>query len=102
MAKWIVKWDLIPLYWSLPDAERVSVGLNTLEMVKADIAAGLITDWGINTDASGGYCICDCSQTELYQALLKYRPYISFTTTPLISLDQHYQTLKAVADRLKQ
>lgn len=97
MTKWYLKWKLTQQYWSLSGAERLKIGIHTLEMVNADIKAGLIKEWGITTDTGGGFTISDADITQLYEALIKYRPYISFEVTPVIPFNQHYETLKKLA-----
>jgi len=97
MTKWYVKWKMTPQYWSLPDAERLKAGIQSLEMVKADLKAGIIKDWGIKTGTGGGFTLSEADETQLYEALIKYRPYTAFEVTPVIPFDQHYATLKKIA-----
>jgi hypothetical protein len=102
MTKWYIPWKLTPQYWSLPDAERLKLGLRILSMTDADMKAGLIKEWGITTDTGGGYTISDADVTSLYESLIKYRPYVSFEVTPVISFDQHFEHLKKIAATLQR
>ena len=97
MTKWYIKWKLTDQYWSLSNAERLKVGIQTLGMVNADIKAGLLKDWSITTDTGKGYAISESTETQLYESLIKYRPYNAFEVTPVIPFAQHYQTIKNLA-----
>ena len=97
MTKWYVKWKLTDQYWSLSREERLKVGLQTLEMVNADMKAGILTDWAITTDTGKGYALAEGTETQLYQSLIKYRPNTAFEVTPVIPFAQHAETLKKIA-----
>jgi len=97
MTKWFVKWKLTEQYMSLPTPERRKIGLQMLEMIKADMNAGIISDWAITTDTGKGYGISEADETQLYECLIKYRPYNAFDVTPVIPFAQHYETLKKLA-----
>ena len=97
MTKWYVKWKLTDQYWSLSREERLKVGLQTLGMVDADMKAGILKDWAITTDTGKGYSIAEGTETQLYEALIKYRPYMAFEVTPVISFAQHNATLRKLA-----
>ena len=101
MTKWYIQWKLTPQYWSLPDAERLKHGIRILGMTEADIKVGIIKDWGITTDTGGGFAISEADVTSLYEALIKYRPYVSFEVTPVIPFDQHSKNLKKIAAALQ-
>ena len=92
-----MKWKLTDQYWSLPDVKRLKGGIQTLGMVNADLKAGVIKDWGITTDTGGGFALSEATETQLYESLIKYRPYVSFEVTPVIPFAQHYETLKKLA-----
>jgi hypothetical protein len=97
MTKWYIKWKLTDHYWSLPRTERLKVGIETLGMLNADFKAGLLKDWGITTDTGKGYAISEATETQLYEALIKYRPYNAFEVTPVIPFAQHNATLRKLA-----
>jgi hypothetical protein len=97
MTKWYLKWKLTEQYWSLSTADRLKMGIQMLEMVDADLKAGLIKDWAITTDTGSGVTMSEANETQLYEALIKYRPYTAFEVTPVIPFAQHYATLKKLA-----
>ncbi len=101
MMKWYIQWKMTPQYWSLPDADRLKHAIRILGMTEADMKAGLIKEWGITTDTGGGFTICEADVTALYEALIKYRPYVTFEVTPVIPFDQHSTTLRKMAAALQ-
>jgi len=94
MVKWLVKWKLTQQYWSLPTEERQKVYDRLNAMTKASMDAGRIKDYGVCPDISGGYSILESSETELYEALAKYAPYVSFEATPVISFEKAAEIVK--------
>ena len=69
--------------------------LSMLEMVKAEIQAGKLVDWGNCSDGSSGYAIWDgVSEEELFTSMLKYMPYVDFDAKPVISADQTINSIK--------
>jgi len=94
MAKFYVRWQLSPLGTPPNPEERVKLWLSMLEMVKADLSAGLVKDWGMCSDASGGYAIIESSEVDLYTGLLKWIPHVSFDVKPVLAVDQVLESIK--------
>ncbi|MCP8305069.1 MAG: hypothetical protein H3Z50_06365 [archaeon] len=74
--------------------ERVKNWLSMLEMVKADLKAGVLKDWGLCSDGSGGYGFSELSEADLYTALLKWIPYVNFDIKPVLTVDQTIDSIK--------
>ena len=76
--------------------ERAKLGVSLVEMVKADMKAGLTKDWGASASGRGGYAIYEAtSETAIGEALQKYRPYIVFDSVePIITADQVIESFK--------
>jgi hypothetical protein len=82
--------------------EKVKLWLSMLEMVKAQISAGLLTsEWGINYDLSGGYGFSELSVPDVYGALSQWVPYVEFDVKPVLTADQAIESLKKVAAAAK-
>jgi len=92
-----MRWQLNPQFIPLDPKERATLWLKMLEMVKADMAAGVITKWGICYDASAGYAFSKLSPQELYTALLKWMPYVEFDVKPVLNVDQVIESIKKAA-----
>ena len=98
MAKWVIRWKKTPVFMSLPVAEIMKVTQTQLMMIKTDMDAGLIKDWGAKADNSEGYAVMEGTETQIYEDLLKYQPYISFEASPVMTLTQYSEgMMKLVA-----
>jgi len=94
MTKYLIKWQknesLMP-----PDPSMMAkLQLSLLEEAKASLKSGKIIDWGSYCDASGGYCIAEGNESELFYQLLKWYPYISFDAKPVLSVEQVIEAIR--------
>ena len=104
MPKFYVKWWLSPEMTATIHTleERVKLWLSMLEMIEADIRAGVLKDWGACADLSGGYGIVEvASEADLYTFLLKWIPYVNFDARPVITARQTIESLKKAAAAAK-
>ena len=103
MPKFFVKWHMDPTKIPASPEERVKGYLAMAEMVKADIEAGKVKDWGLAAGGGGGYAIREeASEAELFTALMKWDPYVGFEVTPVLTLEQAVDSIKkAVAAAMK-
>jgi hypothetical protein len=97
MTKWLGKWKATQQLYSMPRGEMTKISLSLHEMVKADMGAGVAKDWGAYAAAGEGYMIFEGSETQVYEAVLKYTPNISFEVVPIISLGQSNEVIKKQA-----
>jgi hypothetical protein len=98
MPKYLVKWEVNPLFTPKDPEERVKGWLMLCEWVKAEMKAGIVKDFGSYADASGGYGIREEESEEaLYRNMLKYIPYLTMDAKPVISLDQTIESIKKAA-----
>jgi len=96
MTKYLIKWQknepLMP-----PDPVMMAkLQLSMLEEAKASLKSGKMIDWGSYFDASGGYCIAEGNESELFDQLLKWYPYITFDAKPVLNVDQVIGAIKKV------
>ena len=97
MAKLYLRWQLNPQFMSTDPKERVKLWLGMLDMVKADLKAGIMKDWGMCSDASAGYGFSELSEADLYTALLKWIPYVQFDVKPVLNVDQTIASINKAA-----
>ena len=103
MTKFYVKWQLNPLSTPSDPEERAKLWVSMLEMVKADMLAGRIKDWGNCADGSGGYAIREeASEAEFFTSILKWMPYVTFDAKPVITVDQTIESIKRAAAVVKR
>lgn len=97
MTKTYVKFELntqlVP-----PDPESaLTLQLQMLDMVKADLESGALLDWGVCADLSGGYAITELSGAELNANLAKWSPMVLFDARQVLSVDQVVENVKKAA-----
>ena len=102
MPKFFMKWQIDTTKTPVNPEERMKLWLSMLEMVKADLEAGVIKDWGICGDASCGYAFSELSAEDLYTALLKWMPYINFDIKPVLNVNQTIESIKKSAAQMKK
>jgi hypothetical protein len=58
-SKYYLKWTFNPL--EIPDTpeERMKAWQLATQMVKDGLKSGIVKDWGITTDLSGGYALLE-------------------------------------------
>jgi hypothetical protein len=102
MTRFYMRWQLDPLFTPHSPEERVKLWLTMLEMAKADLRSGSLTDWGICSDSSAGYCIAETDEKTLHATILKWMPYIRFDVKPVLTVDQVIANIKQVAAAAKK
>jgi hypothetical protein len=98
MSRYYMKWQINPLTVPARPEERVKLWISLLDMVKADLKSGMLTDWGMNSDLSGGFALAETDEVSLHAEILKWIPYIVFDIKPVLSAEQVMaNTTKAAA-----
>jgi hypothetical protein len=97
-----MRWHINPLTVPVNPEERVKLWITMLEMVKADLKSGSLTDWGVWFDSSGGYAIAESDEVSLHSVILKWMPYIVFDSKPVLSVDQCIANIKKAAAAAKK
>ena len=101
MPKSWVRWQMDSQFTPVDPGERVKLWLSMLDMVKADLKTGAFTDWGVCYDGSAGYGFSELSEQDLYEAMLKWMPYVEFDVKPVLDVDQVIESMKKVAAAAK-
>jgi len=103
VAKFFVKWQMDPARIPSDPEERVKSWLLLAEMVKADMEAGKVKDFGIAAGGGWGYAIREeASEADVFTALLKWMPSVGFEVTPVLTVDQAVASIKQVAAAAKR
>ncbi len=97
MTKFHIEWQKNTSLMPADPAKMIQLNISMLEMVKADLKSGMLTDWGHYCNGSNGYCIVEGTETDMVSFLLKYSPYILFDVKPVISADQTIEANKLAA-----
>ncbi len=98
MSKFYVRWQtktqMLP---SIPE-ERRKLLVSMLEMVKQDMKAGKVKDWGNVPGESSGYSIMEeASETDLLTGLLRFMPYVTFEVRPVLTVEQTIEAYRRAA-----
>ena len=93
MVRWFVVWKNTQLYWALPDEERLKIVEASAQRLKAGMEAGLIKDWAMKADSSGGYMIVEGTETQLFETVMPTSKYVSCEGTAVISLSSFLEAL---------
>lgn len=103
MPKFYVKWWLEPTKVPTDAEQRIKGWSAMLEMVKADLNAGLTKDWGIAAGGDHGYSVNEAAnEAELFTRLLKWIPYAHFEVVPVLTVDQAIEAIKKAAASTKR
>ncbi len=102
MTKFYMRWHLNPVLIPTNPEERVKSWMSMLEMVKADLKSGGISDWGMCNDASGGYAFADTDEKTLNTTILRWMPYVIFNIKPVLTVDQIMDSIKRAAAGAKK
>jgi len=103
VAKFYVKWWLEPNRIPTDAEQIVKSWLTMSELVKTDMKAGWVKDWGCAAGGDWGYSVNEApSETELFTRLLKWIPYCHFEVTPVLTIDQTMESIKKAAAAAKK
>ena len=102
MTKFFMTWHLNPMLIPTNAEERVKLWMTMLELVKADLKSGALSDWGMCSDASGGYAFAETDEKSLYATILNWIPYVSFDIKPVLTVDQIIDSIKRAAAGAKK
>ena len=77
MTLWLVKWKMTQQYWSLSGPERVKVLQGFMKLREADVKSGFQKAVYYTPRGLYGYTICEGSEAQVFEGLVKFDPYIS-------------------------
>lgn len=97
MTKFFIKWWVDPLKTPNTPEESGKLYLPMLEMVKADLSAGKLIDWGQFTNGREGYAISESSESDLFATMQKWVPVIEWQVFPVLSAEQSIEAIKQLA-----
>lgn len=96
MTKFHIEWKQSSLIPEDP-VKLAKLVLSHLELVKADLKSGKLTDFGQYCNGSSGYCLIEGTETDVYTTLMKWLPYVEFDVKPIVNVDQTIEAIKLAA-----
>jgi hypothetical protein len=73
--------------------------LSHMELVKADLKSGKLTDFGQYSNGSSGYALVEGTEIDVFTTLMKWLPYVEFDVKPIVNVDK---TIEAINKLLAQ
>jgi hypothetical protein len=103
MSRFYLKWNLTSSATPSDPEQRVKLWLSMLEMVKADMKAGKLKDWGMCNNGGSGYAIYEeANDADLFINLLKWMPHITFDAKPVLTVDETVAAIKKSTGQTKE
>ena len=94
MGKTLLQWKMKMQNVPLDPAERNKLYIQMAGMIKQDLEKGVLTDWGMYMDGSGGYGVSELSPKDIYSIVLKWATYCSFDAKPVLNTDEVIESAK--------
>jgi hypothetical protein len=88
MTRYYMRWHLNPMLVPTSPEERGKLWITMLEMVKAELKSGALTDWGMCSDSSAGYALAETDEQSLHVMIQEWIPYVIFDIKPILTADQ--------------
>ncbi len=102
MTMFYMRWELNPMLVSPDPEERGKLWITMLEMVKAELKSGALTDWGMCSDSSGGYALAETDEQSLHVMIQGWIPYVIFDIKPVLTADQCIADIQKAAAEAKK
>ncbi|MGA2682597.1 MAG: DUF3303 family protein [Candidatus Bathyarchaeia archaeon] len=103
MTKYYVKWTVNPLEIPKNPEERMKLWQSALEMVKADMKAGIVKEWGFAADSSEGFGITEfANETDHAAYALKWIPVLNSVDKPVLSVDECLEVFQKLTTSMKK
>ena len=97
MTKFFMKWWVDSSKLPATPQEGAKLRLKMLEMVKAELSAGRLIEWGQFSNGKDGYAITEASEEDVFATMLKWMPVIAYKVFPVLSVDQSMEAVKKAA-----
>jgi len=94
MTKFFLKWWADFSRLPATPQEGAKFRLKVIEMLKVDLKAGKMTDWGSFSNGKDGYAIVEGSEEDVFATMYKFMPVISYEVFPVLSADQYAEGIK--------
>jgi len=96
MAKYLILWEMDETRIPSDPKERGTGWKALINMVKKDMADGLMKDWGSCIGQTNGYSIFEGTELELSTRLQQYVPWVQFDVHPVGSAEHTDQMIAAL------
>ena len=103
MLKYFVRWRMNPKEVFKTPEEREKFMMLLLGQVNAEKQTGMIKDWGVFVDGSGGFLVCEVqNEADVFSSLHKYAPHVEFDVRQVYTIEQLLEVRKGTMPSGKQ
>ena len=96
MAKYLILWELDTSRMPEDPKERGAAWTMMTDMIKQDMKAGTIGDFGSYVGGGIGYSVAEGSELEIAQLMQKFVPFVQFEVHQVMAVDQIAELAKSL------
>jgi hypothetical protein len=100
MTRFFVKWWADLSRTPASPQEAAKFRFKMLEMVRADLSTGKITEWGSFSNGRDGYLIIDGTEQDVFSTMFKWMPTIMYEVYPVLSADDYIASVKGAVEAM--
>ena len=98
MTKYLLQWEVVRERLA-DDPKTIARGFQGLvSLVKQDLEAGKMKDWGAIPGDQRGYCTVEGNERDVLGLTLRYAPFVKFHVHPVVDVREISEFLKSVTD----
>ena len=96
MGRYLLLWEIDPTKIPVDLKKRGSDFSALMKVIKKDIKAGTLRDWGLFVGEHNGYSVVEGTEVEVIKATQRYTPFVGFEAHPIASLNHTGEMIKAL------
>ena len=96
MGKYLLLWEIDPARIPVDLKERGGKFGALMKVIKQDMKAGILRDWGLFVGENHGYSVVQGTEVEVIKAIQRYTPFVFFASHPIASVNQAGEMIKAL------
>jgi len=96
MAKYLILWELDASRMPEDPKERGAAWMMMVDSIKADMKAGVHTDWGAYVGGGKGYAVSTGNELEIAKLMQRFVPFVKFEVHQVISVEHVAELAKSL------
>ena len=96
MGKYLLLWEIDPTKIPVDLKERGGEFGALMKVIKQDMKAGILRDWGLFVGEHNGYSVVEGTEVEVIKATQRYTPFVCFAAHPIASVNHTGKMIKAL------
>ena len=98
MGKYLLLWEFDPTKIPVDLKERGGKFGALMKVIKQDMKAGILKDWGLFVGEHNGYSVVEGTEVEVIKATQRYTPFVCFAAHPIASVTHAEKVIKALSE----